>query len=181
MKRKTPQRRMTRTHKVQYVDYREFLDIAQARQEDPFILVLDGLEDPRNFGAILRTAECAGVHGVIIPNRRSVQVNETVETTSTGASNLVPIAQVSNITQVLENLKKENLWITGLDMQGQPYQTVDFKGGVVLVVGSEGKGISRIVKEKCDFLAKIPMKGQVESLNVSVAAGIVMYEVLRKR
>jgi 23S rRNA (guanosine2251-2'-O)-methyltransferase len=163
------------------VDFQEILEEAAARNEDPFLLILDGLEDPRNFGAILRTAECVGVHGVIIPNRRSVQVNETVDKTSTGAARLVKVAQVSNIAQVLEELKSRNIWITGLDMTGQDYRKIDYKGGVAIVIGGEGDGISRIVKEKCDFLAKIPMYGKIESLNASVAAAIVMYQVANLR
>lgn len=177
-----PRTKINPMHRTTYVDFEDILEIAAYKKEPPFILILDGLEDPRNFGAILRTAEAVGVHGVIIPNRRSVSVNETVEKTSTGASKIVPIVQVSNITDVMEKLKKENIWIYGLDMDAQKtYTEIDYKGPVALVVGSEGKGVSRIVKEHCDDLIKLPMRGKIESLNVSVAAGIAMYEVLKTR
>lgn len=183
MKRNTPKhgQGMQHTHLVEYVHYTDILEFAASRGEKPFILVLDGIEDPRNFGAILRSAECAGVHGVIIPKRRSVQVTSTVEKTSTGAAHMIPISQVSNITQILQSLKKEGLWITGLDVTGQDYRSIDFDGGVVLVIGGEANGISRIVREECDFLAQIPMLGKIEALNASVAGSLVMYEVLRTR
>ena len=181
MRRRTPTQKVQSFHRSTYVDFQEILEEAAARNEDPFLLILDGLEDPRNFGAILRTAECVGVHGVIIPNRRSEQVNETVDKTSAGAARRVKVAQVSNIAQVLEELKSRNIWITGLDMTCQDYRKIDYKGGVAIVIGGEGDGISRIVKEKCDFLAKIPMYGKIESLNASVAAAIVMYQVANLR
>ncbi len=177
-----PRTKINPMHRTTYVDFEDILEIAAYKKEPPFILILDGLEDPRNFGAILRTAEAVGVHGVIIPNRRSVGVNETVEKTSTGASKLVPVAQVSNITDVMEKIKKENIWIYGLDMDAKKsYTEINYKGPVALVVGSEGKGVSRIVKDHCDDLIKLPMVGKIESLNVSVAAGVAMYEVLKSR
>ena len=168
--------------KFNYVHYEDILDLAKAKKEEPFILILDGLEDPRNFGAILRTAEAAGVHGVIIPKRRSVDVTDTVIKTSTGAANIIPIAQVPNITDIIKRLKKENIWIVGMEAEGSDeYTSVDCKTGTAIVIGSEGDGISRLVKENCDFLVHVPMKGEITSLNASVAAALVMYEVVRQR
>jgi 23S rRNA (guanosine2251-2'-O)-methyltransferase len=165
-----------------YVDVEDILDNAQKKQEKPFILILDGVEDPRNFGAILRTAEAAGVHGVIIPKRRAVPMTETVEKTSTGAAAMVPVAQVANLVQAMEKLKEQNVWITGIEVDGkQDYTDVDYAGAVALVLGSEGEGMGRLVKEHCDHLVKLPMRGRITSLNVSVAAGIMMYEVIRQR
>jgi len=168
--------------KFSYKHFEDILDLAQAKKEAPFILILDGLEDPRNFGAILRTADAAGVHGVIIPKRRSVSITDTVIKTSTGAANTIPIAQVPNIADIINRLKKEDVWIIGMEAEGNDlYSNVDYKTGTALVIGSEGKGISRLVKEHCDFLVNIPMKGQMTSLNASVAAALVMYEVVRQR
>ncbi|MBU0581007.1 MAG: 23S rRNA (guanosine(2251)-2'-O)-methyltransferase RlmB [Candidatus Margulisbacteria bacterium] len=166
-----------------YIEIEDILASAQAKGEPPFILILDGLEDPRNFGAILRTADAAGVHGVIIPKSRSVSLNETVEKTSTGAAIIVPVARVPNLTQAIEKLKEENIWITGVEVDGRKlYSKIDYsKTGIALVLGSEGKGMSRLVKEHCDNLVYIPMKGQMTSLNVSVSAAILMYEVVRQR
>ncbi len=166
-----------------YVSIEDILSRAGQKNEKPFILLLDGVEDPRNFGAILRTAEAAGVHGVIIPKNRSVSLNDTVEKTSTGAATMVPVAQVTNLVQTMEQLKEKNVWITGIEVDGkQGYTDVDYAGsGTILVLGSEGKGMSRLVKEHCDYLVRLPMRGRITSLNVSVAAGIMMYEVLRQR
>lgn len=165
-----------------YCDYQDLLAVAGEKNEQPFLLVLDNLEDPRNFGAILRTAEAAGVHGVIIPKRRSVQVTDTVHRTSTGADELVPVAQVSNINDTIDRLKKANIWIVGMEADGlQDFKEIDYKMPLALVIGSEGNGISRLTKEKCDFLVRIPMKGQITSLNASVAAALLMYEIVRQR
>lgn len=146
-----------------------------------FFLLLDELEDPHNFGAIIRTAETAGVDAIIIPKRRAIQVNETVEKTSAGATSHVKIVRVSNLVQAIEKLKQHNIWVYSLDMAGESYHTTDLKGNIALVIGNEGKGISRLVKEKSDFTVKIPMKGKIDSLNASVAASILMYEVVRQR
>lgn len=144
-------------------------------------IILDEIEDMHNFGAILRTAEAVGVSGVIIPKRRSVSVNETVEKTSAGATNYVKIARVSNIAQAMEKLQKNNIWIYALDMDGENYCDVNLSGDIAIVLGNEGKGISRIVKEKSDFVLSLPMLGRVNSLNVSVAGSVLMYEILRQR
>jgi len=182
MGRKNKTLGIKKLYQTAYVEVDDLFELAAHRGEDPFLLILDGLEDPRNFGAILRTAEAVGVHGVIIPKRRSVGVGETVEKTSTGASRLIPIAQVSNITEVMKKMKKREVWITGLDMEAtKEYTEINYQGGVALVLGSEGKGISRIVKEHCDNLVKLPMRGKIESLNVSVASGVAMYEILKSR
>lgn len=165
-----------------YVEYQDIIEIAEQKGEAPFILILDNLEDPRNFGAILRTAEASGVHGVIIPKRRSVQVTDTVQRTSTGAVDLIPIAQVSNINETITRLKKKDIWVAGLEADGaMDYREADYRTPTALVIGSEGNGIARLTKEMCDFMVKIPMKGQISSLNASVAAALLMYEVVRQR
>lgn len=165
-----------------YVEYQDIIEIAEQKGEAPFILILDNLEDPRNFGAILRTAEASGVHGVIIPKRRSVQVTDTVQRTSTGAVDIVPIAQVSNINETIARLKKKDIWIVGMEADGaMDYRKADYKMATALVIGSEGNGIARLTKEMCDLMVKIPMKGQITSLNASVAAALLMYEVVRQR
>lgn len=166
-----------------YIEVEDILTVSEAKGEKPFILILDGVEDPRNFGAILRTAEAAGVHGVVIPKNRSVSLTETVEKTSTGAARIVPVAKVTNISQTIEKLKEKNVWIIGVEIDGKErYDQIDYKSrGIALVFGSEGKGTSRLVKEHCDHLVVIPMKGQISSLNVSVSAGILMFEVNRQR
>jgi 23S rRNA (guanosine2251-2'-O)-methyltransferase len=165
-----------------YVEYQDILEIAEQKGEPPFILILDNLEDPRNFGAILRTAEAVGVHGVIIPKRRSVQVTDTVHRTSTGAVDMIPIAQVSNINDTIMRLKKKEIWVAGMEADGaQDYREADYKMPTALVIGSEGNGIAHLTKEMCDFMVKIPMKGQITSLNASVAAALLMYEVVRQR
>jgi 23S rRNA (guanosine2251-2'-O)-methyltransferase len=167
---------------LRYQDWQDLLEIAIQKNEPPFLLILDNLEDPRNFGAILRTAEAAGVHGVIIPKRRSVQLNETVMRTSTGAAELVPVAQVANINDIIERLKEKNVWLVGMEADGsQDFKKVDYTSGVALVIGGEDQGIARLTREKCDFLVQIPMKGQITSLNASVAAALLMYEVVRQR
>jgi len=167
-------------YKYRTVD--DILDVAKKRNEKPFVIILDEIKDPHNLGAIMRTAECAGAHGIIIPKRRSVGLTPTVAKSSAGAIEYMPVARVSNIVYTIEELKEKGLWIYGADMDGEKnYYQEDLTGAVGLVIGSEGKGISRLVKEKCDFLVKIPMKGKVSSLNASVAASIMIYEVLRQR
>lgn len=165
-----------------YKSLNDILELAQKRDEPPFVIILDEIEDPHNLGAIMRTAECAGVHGIIIPKRRSVGLTSVVAKTSAGAIEYIPVARVTNISATIEELKEKGLWIYGADMSGDEYYyEKDLKGAIGIVIGNEGKGISRIVKEKCDFLVKIPMKGKVSSLNASVAASIITYEVLRQR
>lgn len=150
-------------------------------KESSLIVILDHIEDPHNFGAIIRTCEAAGVDGIIIPKNRSVDVTPTVIRTSVGASKYVPIVQITNITSTMKELKKKGFWFVGTDMDGTPYDEIDYKGKTCIVIGSEGFGMSRIVKENCDFIATIPMNGKINSLNASVAAGIVIYEAVRGR
>lgn len=164
-----------------YADLEDILDKAKSRNESPFIVILDGIEDPHNLGAIIRTAECAGVHGVVIPKRRSATVNQTVYKSSAGAVEHMLIAKVSNITNTINELKDKGLWIYGADMEGSDYHfNTSLKGPIGLVIGNEGKGLSRLVKEKCDVLVKIPMLGKISSLNASNAAAILIYEVVRQ-
>lgn len=154
---------------------------AKAKDEEPFFLILDGIEDPHNLGSIMRTADAVGVHGIIIPKRRAVQLTATVAKTSTGAIEYVPVARVTNLVQTAEELKKRGVWIFGTDMQGQDYRTWDAKGAVALVIGNEGKGISPLLKKSCDALLTIPMIGHVQSLNASVAAGLLIYQGFSSR
>lgn len=164
-----------------YSSIDDILNKARETNKPPFIVILDGIEDPHNLGAIVRTAECAGVHGIIIPKRRAASVTETVYKSSAGAVEHMLIAKVSNISTTIDRLKKEGLWIYGADAAGENYYfDTDLKGPVALVIGSEGKGLSKLVKEKCDFLIKIPMFGKVSSLNASNAASILIYEVVRQ-
>lgn len=163
-----------------YSDIDSMLAVAAEMSEPPFIVALDGIEDPGNFGAILRSAEGAGVHGVIIPKQRAASVTGIVMKASAGAAEHIKIAKVAGIKAAIDELKDKGLWIYGLDMVGDPYNGIDFSGGVCLVIGSEGQGISRIVRESCDFLVSIPMKGQTGSLNASAAAAVVMFEVSAK-
>lgn len=149
--------------------------------DDAKILILDHLEDPHNFGAIIRTAEAAGITGIIIPKNRSVEVNSTVVSTSAGAIENMKIARVTNLADVIKDLKNEGFWIVGSDMDGDDYQTIDYSGKIALVIGNEGRGISSLVKESCDFIAKIPMHGKINSLNASVAAAILIYEVIKTK
>ena len=166
----------------EYVEIEDILNTAKEKQEDPFVLILDGIEDPHNLGSIIRTAETAGVHGIIIPKRRAASVNSTVNKVSAGAAEHMKIARVNNITETIRYLKQNNLWICGTDMNTNTYYyNQDFKMPIGLVIGSEGFGMSRLVKENCDFLVKIPMKGKITSLNASVSAGIVMYEIVKQR
>lgn len=158
----------------------EILQKANNLNQPPFILILDGIEDPYNLGAIIRTAECAGAHGIIIPKRRAAQVTAGVYKSSAGAVEHILITKVTNISDTIEELKEKGIWIYGGDIDGEDYYHVELTGPMALVIGSEGKGISRLVKEKCDFLLKIPMFGQISSLNASNAASILIYEVVRQ-
>lgn len=164
-----------------YSSIEDILEKAAKRKESPFVIILDEIEDPHNLGAIIRTAECAGVHGVIIPKRRSARVNQTVYKASAGAVEHMLVAEVTNISNTVTRLKDEGLWIYGADMKGESYHfDTNLDGAVALVIGNEGKGISRIVKEKCDVLVKIPMVGKISSLNASTSAAILIYEVVRQ-
>lgn len=165
----------------EYCTVDDILELAEKRGEKPFVIILDGLEDPHNLGAVMRTAECAGVHGIIIPKRRSVSVNETVAKTSAGASEYMLCARVTNISREIEKLQERGLWIGAVDMGDTLYYDQDFTGALGLVIGGEGSGVSRLVREKCDFVVSIPMKGRITSLNASNAASIMMYEVVRQR
>lgn len=165
----------------QYVQVEDILQNARKKGEDPFIILLDGIEDPHNLGAILRTANLAGAHGLIIPKNRAVGLTPTVAKVSAGAINYTPVARVTNMAAVIEQLKKENLWFVCADMGGELMYRLNLKGPIGLVIGNEGCGVSRIVKEKCDFIASIPMKGDIDSLNASVAAGVLAYEIVRQR
>lgn len=165
-----------------YCDVYDIIDLAKEKNEDPFILILDGIEDPHNLGSIIRTAETAGVHGIIIPKRRAASVNSTVNKVSAGAVEHMKIARVNNINETINTLKKEGIWICGTDMDtNKYYYNQDLTGPLAIVIGSEGFGMSRLVKENCDFLIKIPMKGKITSLNASVSAGIVVYEAVKQR
>ena len=160
-----------------YSDLESILGEAKARGEKPFIVVLDGIEDPHNLGAIIRSADGAGAHGVIIPKHRAASVNGTVMKTSAGAAAYMKVAKVGGVKAALDELKEHGLWIYGLDMDGKSYRECDFDGGVCLVIGAEGSGLSRIVRETCDFIVSIPMRGHMESLNASAAAAVVLFEI----
>lgn len=164
-----------------YSDVNDILNAARDKGEPPFVIICDKITDPHNLGAIIRTANCVGAHGVIIPKRNSVGLNSTVAKASAGAVEYTRVAKVTNIVSAIEDLQKEGLWITAADMDGEEMYNIDLKGAVGLVIGSEGEGVSRLVKEKCDFVASIPMTGRINSLNASVAAGVLMYEALRQR
>ena len=166
----------------EYCEIEDILEEAKNRNEEPFILILDGIEDPHNLGAIIRTAETAGVHGIVIPKRRAASVNSTVNKVSAGATEHMKIARVNNITETIKFLKKNDVWICGTDMNTkQYYYQENYKIPIAIVIGSEGFGISRLVKENCDFMVKIPMKGKITSLNASVSAGIIIYEAVKQR
>ena len=166
----------------EYCDVDDILKEAKNRNENPFILILDGIEDPHNLGAIIRTAETAGVHGIIIPKRRSASVNSTVNKVSAGAVEYMKVARVNNINDTIRYLKDNGVWIIGTDINASKYYyEEDFKGSIAIVIGSEGFGMNRLVKENCDLLVKIPMKGKITSLNASVSAGITIYEVVKQR
>lgn len=165
-----------------YCEVDDILNLSKAKEEKPFILILDGIEDPHNLGSIIRTAETAGVHGIIIPKRRAATVNSTVYKVSAGAAEHVKIARVNNLNETIKYLKENDIWICGTDMDAKSYYYNEkFDGPIAIVIGSEGFGMSRLVKENCDFLVKIPMKGKITSLNASVSAGIVIYEVVKQR
>lgn len=168
------------TAAFEYAEVDEILELARSKNEKPFIFILDGIEDPHNLGAIIRTAHQAGAHGVIIPKNRAVGLTATVARTSAGALEHTLVAKVTNIGTTIEELKKEGMWFVCADMDGDIMYNVDLKGSIGLVIGSEGEGVSRLVKEKCDFKASIPMKGKIDSLNASVAAGILAYEIVRQ-
>lgn len=165
----------------EYAGVEDMLALAEKRGEPPFLIVLDELEDPHNLGAVMRTAECAGAHGVIISRRRAGGLTETVARTSAGAVEYLPCARVTNIPRTLDELKKKGIWVYACDMDGETYWKQDLTGPVALVIGSEGRGISRLVREKCDFAVSIPMVGKITSLNASNAAAILMYEVRKQR
>ncbi len=164
-----------------YAEVEDILKDAKEKGEDPFIFLLDNIEDPHNLGAMIRTAHLAGAHGVIIPKNRAVGLTATVARTSAGALNYLPVAKVTNLAKTIEDLKKEGLWFVCADMDGTVMYNLNLKGPIGLVIGSEGEGVGRLVKEKCDLIASIPMKGQIDSLNASVAAGVLAYEIVRQR
>jgi 23S rRNA (guanosine2251-2'-O)-methyltransferase len=166
---------------VGYVEIADMLAAAKEKGEQPLIVVLDGVTDPHNLGAVLRSAEAGGAHGVVVPKRRAVGLTGTVAKTSAGAVNHIPVARVTNITQALRELKEAGLWIACADMSGQSMYDADMSGPVALVLGAEGVGVSRLVVEQSDYTVRIPMLGKIESLNVSVAAGVLIYEVVRRR
>lgn len=165
----------------EYAEVEDMLALAKERGEAPFLILLDNIEDPHNLGAIIRTANLAGAHGVIIPKRRAVGLTATVAKTSAGALNYTKVAKVTNLVRTMEELKEQGLWFVCADMDGQTMYEADLKGPIGLVIGSEGEGVGRLVKESCDFTVGIPMKGQIDSLNASVAAGILAYEIVRQR
>lgn len=164
-----------------YAEVEDILEAARKKGEDPFIFVLDNIEDPHNLGAIIRTANLAGAHGVIIPKNRAVGLTPVVARTSAGALNYTPVAKVTNIARTIERLKKEGIWFVCADMGGTRMYDLNLTGPIGLVIGNEGQGVSKLVKENCDFIASIPMKGDIDSLNASVAAGILAYEIVRQR
>ena len=165
----------------EYAQVEDMLELAKSRGEDPFIFLWANIEDPHNLGAIIRTANLAGAHGVIIPKRRAVGLTATVARTSAGALNYTPVARVTNLKKTVEDLKKQGLWFVCADMDGTVMYDLDLKGPIGLVIGNEGEGVSRLMKENCDFVAGIPMKGDIDSLNASVAAGVLAYEIVRQR
>lgn len=165
----------------EYAEVEDILRAAEEKGEPPFLFLLDGIEDPHNLGAIIRTANLAGAHGVIIPKRRAVGLTATVAKTSAGALNYTPVAKVTNLTATMEELKKKGMWFVCADMDGELMYRLDLKGPIGLVIGSEGSGVGKLVKETCDMVASIPMKGDIDSLNASVAAGVLAYEIVRQR
>ena len=165
----------------EYAEVEDILAKASAKNEDPFVIILDGIEDPHNLGAIIRTANLAGAHGVIIPKHRAVGLTATVAKASAGAINYTPVAKVTNIVKTIEELKEKGLWFACADMGGTEMYKLNLKGPIGIVIGNEGSGVSRLVKENCDMIASIPMKGDIDSLNASVAAGVLAFEVVRQR
>lgn len=164
-----------------YVAWQDIVDAARQKGEDPLLVILDELEDPHNFGAILRSVDAVGAHGVIIPKRRAVPLTDGVAKASAGAIEHVPVARVSNLVQVIEELKKQGIWIAGADLHGEYMHKQDLTGPLAIVVGSEGKGLGKLVRESCDYVVSIPMQGKINSLNASVATGVLLYEVYRQR
>ena len=164
-----------------YAEVSDMLEAAAQKKEDPFLILLDGIEDPHNLGAIIRTANTAGAHGVIIPKRRASGLTATVAKASAGALNYTPVAKVTNLAKTIDELKEKGLWFVCADMDGEQMYDLNLTGPIGLVVGSEGQGVSRLVKEKCDYIASIPMKGEITSLNASVAGGVLAYEIVRQR
>lgn len=165
----------------EYAEVEDLLEAAREKNEPPFLILLDNIEDPHNLGAIIRTANLAGAHGVIIPKNRAVGLTATVARTSAGALNYTPVAKVTNLVKTMEDLKKQGLWFVCADMGGTEMYQLDLKGPIGLVIGNEGEGVGRLVKENCDMVASIPMKGNIDSLNASVAAGVLAYEIVRQR
>ena len=165
----------------EYAEVEDILEAAKEKGEPPFIFLLDGIEDPHNLGAIIRTANLAGAHGVIIPKRRAAGLTATVAKTSAGALNYTPVAKVTNLAATIEDLKKKGLWFVCADMGGELMYRLDLKGPIGLVIGNEGDGVGKLIREKCDMTASIPMKGEIDSLNASVAAGVLAYEIVRQR
>ena len=165
----------------EYAEVEDILKIAEEKGEPPFLFLLDGIEDPHNLGAIIRTANLAGAHGVIIPKRRAVGLTATVARTSAGALNYTPVAKVTNMAATIEDLKKRGIWFVCADMGGESMYRLNLTGPIGLVIGNEGEGVSRLVKEKCDMIASSPMKGDIDSLNASVATGVLAYEIVRQR
>lgn len=165
----------------EYAELEDIFSLAKEKGEDPFIIICDELEDPHNLGAIIRTAECAGAHGIIIPKRRSVSLTWAVSKASAGALEYMPVVRVTNLAATLDELKERGVWIYSADMDGKPYFQTDFSGAVGLVIGSEGNGVGKLIREKSDFIVSLPLMGRINSLNASVAAGILMYEVARQR
>ena len=165
----------------EYATVEDMFALAETRGEKPFLIICDEIEDPHNLGAIIRTANLAGAHGVIIPKRRAVGLTATVAKTSAGAINYTPVAKVTNISKTIDELKKQGVWFVCADMGGETMYNLNLKGSIGLVIGNEGSGVSRLVKEKCDYIASIPMKGDIDSLNASVAAGVLAYEIVRQR
>lgn len=165
----------------EYAEVEDILKNAEDKKEDPFIFLLDNIEDPHNLGAIIRTANLAGAHGVIIPKNRAAGLTATVAKSSAGALNYTPVAKVTNLSKTIEELKKKGLWFVCADMNGTCMYDLNLKGPIGLVIGSEGEGVGRLVREKCDYVASIPMKGDIDSLNASVAAGVLAYEIVRQR
>lgn len=164
-----------------YAELKDILEVSKAKGAPPFIIIADEIADPHNLGAIIRTAEAAGADGVIIPKRRSASLNATVFKTSAGAAAWIKVARVSNLVDAIKTLKKHNIWVWGMEADGSPFGKTDFTGGTAIVVGSEGFGLGRLVRESCDGVLSLPMNGKVNSLNASVSAGILMYEVVRQR
>lgn len=164
-----------------YSELEDIFELAKEKREDPFIIICDSIEDPHNLGAIIRTSNQVGAHGVIIPKNRSTSLNATVARASAGAILHTPVVRVTNLVDIIKKLKEKGVWITGADMDGAPMYQQNLKGSIALVMGNEGKGVSRLVKESCDFMTSIPMKGDIDSLNVSVACGVLAYEIFRQR